>query len=342
MKFVLSALAIVLFTLASFAQPQAISYQAVARDNNGAILVNTTLSIQFTIKQGSANGSTTYQETHAVTSDAVGRISLGIGRGNPVSGVFTTINWGSFPYFLEVELDVNGTGSFTSLGTSEMLSVPYALYAETSGSSVGGGSGSSSSNGNFLVWEFNEAIAYSQFTSTWTATTTTSGDPIDEISSSNGNFLIKEFNEAKAWNQATGQWSIVTTTSGDPIDADTSSAGNFLVQEFDQAVAWNKNTQQWSSITTASGDPIDGIAAANGSFLIWEFNEAIAWSPSTSTWTRITTASGDPIDEITVSGGNFLIYEFNEAIAWNATSGTWTRVTTASGDPIDGILGDED
>ncbi len=130
----LTIVAALVVSLTVFAQaPQALNYQAVARDNAGAILANTNLDVRFSVKQTTATGTTVFQETHAASTDALGGFSLEIGRGAASTGSFTAINWGAGPYFLEVELDVNSSGSYTSMGTSEMLSVPYALYAETAG-----------------------------------------------------------------------------------------------------------------------------------------------------------------------------------------------------------------
>ncbi len=133
---ILLYLLILLSSLSVSAQaPQALNYQAVARDNAGVILANTNLDVRFSVKQTTATGTTVFQETHAASTDALGGFSLEIGRGAASTGSFTAINWAAGPYFLEVELDVNSSGSYTSMGTSEMLSVPYALYAETAGSS---------------------------------------------------------------------------------------------------------------------------------------------------------------------------------------------------------------
>ncbi len=118
----------------TFAQaPQALNYQAVARDNAGVILANTNLDVRFTVKQTTATGTTVFQETHATATDAMGGFTLEIGRGTASTGSFTAINWAAGPYFLEVELDVNSSGSYTSMGTSEMLSVPYSQYANRAG-----------------------------------------------------------------------------------------------------------------------------------------------------------------------------------------------------------------
>lgn len=123
-----------------FAQgPQAFKYQAVARDGAGAPLTNQAVSFQISILQGSASGASVYSETHNVSTNGFGLVNLEIGNGSTVSGNFSTIAWGSNSYFLEVRLDETGGTSYQLMGTSQLLSVPYALYAETAGSGGGGG-----------------------------------------------------------------------------------------------------------------------------------------------------------------------------------------------------------
>ena len=119
--------------------PQGFSYQAVARNSNGSTLPNANVSLRITLLQGSINGSSVYQETFATTTDAYGILNLNIGTGTTVSGSFTNINWGSGPYFVKVELDPKGGSSYELMGTSQLMSVPYALYAAKSGSSNNNG-----------------------------------------------------------------------------------------------------------------------------------------------------------------------------------------------------------
>lgn len=125
----------------TFAQaPNALNYQAVARDNAGQVLANQSVSIRFSILDGSPAGSTLFSETHAATTNSLGLFTSSIGTGTLVLGNFSSINWGSGgSKWLKVELDPNGGSSYSLLGTSQLLSVPYALYAATSGS--GGGTG---------------------------------------------------------------------------------------------------------------------------------------------------------------------------------------------------------
>lgn len=121
--------------------PNAMSYQAVIRNSSNTLVVNSPIGTRVSILQGSPSGTSVYSETHDATTNANGLLSLEIGTGVVVSGDFTTIDWANGPYFIQTETDPTGGSSYTITGTSSMMSVPYALYAKTSGSSTPGPQG---------------------------------------------------------------------------------------------------------------------------------------------------------------------------------------------------------
>jgi hypothetical protein len=136
-----------------FAQtPQSFKYQAVARDNGGSLLMNQPVTFRISILQGSAGGASVYAETHPVTTNNFGLANLNIGGGTPVSGNFTTIVWGSNTYYIKVELDPLGGSAYQLMGTSQLLSVPYALYAKNSGDGVGTGTSGQTLHHNGTSW----------------------------------------------------------------------------------------------------------------------------------------------------------------------------------------------
>lgn len=106
-----------------------IKYQGVARDNSGNILSNQLVNLRLTIIDNTPTGTQLYQETHSVTSNQFGLLNLVIGSGAIVQGVYANINWGNTDKFLKIEMDISGGTNFVSIGTSQFLSVPYALYA---------------------------------------------------------------------------------------------------------------------------------------------------------------------------------------------------------------------
>jgi uncharacterized protein (TIGR02145 family) len=113
--------------------PQAIKYQAVTRDTAGNILVSHAISMRISILGDSTGGDVLYSETHSLTTNAYGLATLDIGLGLVVSGSFSAIDWSHGGYFVRVEADASGGSDFSLLGISQLLSVPYALYAGSAG-----------------------------------------------------------------------------------------------------------------------------------------------------------------------------------------------------------------
>ena len=130
MKKLYTLLAVVLITASSFAQaPEKMSYQAVIRDSGDALVANQAVGMQISILQGSASGTAVYTETQIPTSNVNGLVTLEIGTGTTTDD-FSTIDWATGPYFIKTETDPTGGTTYTITGTSQLLSVPYALYAK--------------------------------------------------------------------------------------------------------------------------------------------------------------------------------------------------------------------
>jgi hypothetical protein len=130
---------VVLFLAASaFAQaPEKMSYQAVVRDSGDALVTSQPVGMQISILQTTATGTAVYVETQTPTTNVNGLVSLEIGTGSVVSGDFTTIDWSTDSYFIKTETDPAGGTTYTITGTSQLMSVPFALYAKTSGNGAG-------------------------------------------------------------------------------------------------------------------------------------------------------------------------------------------------------------
>lgn len=129
-NFYLSILSLFLSTSLLAQTPQGMSYQAVVRDASGNLLTSQPVGMAISILQGSSLGTTIYAETHTITTNANGLVSFEIGKGTVVQGSLSTIDWGSGPYFVKSETDPNGGSNYTISGTSELLSVPFALHAK--------------------------------------------------------------------------------------------------------------------------------------------------------------------------------------------------------------------
>lgn len=146
-KLILSIVAIATIAITSFGQaPEGFKYQAVLRDAGNLILNNQAVGMRLTIQQGSLGGTAVYTETFAPTTNAYGLVNLEIGTGTSTDD-FSSIDWSNGPYFMETAIDINGGASYVTMGTSQLMSVPYALYAKTSGSSIPGPQGPAGNDG---------------------------------------------------------------------------------------------------------------------------------------------------------------------------------------------------
>jgi hypothetical protein len=134
MKQILLSIAFLALSIGAFAQaPQGVNYQAVIRNNGGVILSNANVGLKIALIQTSPTGTVVYEEAFSPTTSTYGLVNVVIGQGSVLSGDFTTIDWSAGPYFVEVSADEAGGTSYTLVGTQELMSVPYALYAENSG-----------------------------------------------------------------------------------------------------------------------------------------------------------------------------------------------------------------
>ena len=132
MKNLFTVLVMLLFStvLLAFVPPsQKLNYQAVVRNSSNALVSNQVVGMKISILFGSASGTVVYAETQTPTTNANGMINISIGSGVVVSGTYSTIEWGRGTHFLKTEIDPTGGTAYSITSTSELLSVPYALYA---------------------------------------------------------------------------------------------------------------------------------------------------------------------------------------------------------------------
>ena len=111
--------------------PEKMSYQAVIRDGEGELMINSNIGMRISILQGSVDGAAVYVESQTSNTNENGLISIEIGNGTVASGAFSTIDWSVGLYFLKSETDLTGGSNYTIIGTSQLLSVPYAMHAKT-------------------------------------------------------------------------------------------------------------------------------------------------------------------------------------------------------------------
>jgi len=124
------AIAILFFVNVATAQtPNSFRYQAVVRNASGLTLQTQNVNLRITLLQGTTTGTSVYSEEHTVTTNEFGMVNIEIGSGSTQIGTIAGIDWANGPYFIKIELDATGGNSFVEMGTTQLLSVPYALYA---------------------------------------------------------------------------------------------------------------------------------------------------------------------------------------------------------------------
>lgn len=139
MKKIFLIMIVVLLTANLFAQaPQKMSYQAVIRNASNTLITNTTVGMRLSILQGSEFGASVYVETQTPTTNTNGLASLEIGNGTVILGTFSSIDWSNGPYFIKTETDPTGGSAYSIIGTSQLMSVPYALFAANANNYISG------------------------------------------------------------------------------------------------------------------------------------------------------------------------------------------------------------
>jgi hypothetical protein len=139
MKRIFISIAFVLAGYYSFAQaPQKMTYQSVIRNASNNLVSSGNIGMQMSILQGGPSGIAVYIERHTTTTNINGLATIEIGGGTIVAGSFSGIDWSAGPYYLKSEVDPTGGTTYSISGTTQLLSVPYALYAESAGNSFSG------------------------------------------------------------------------------------------------------------------------------------------------------------------------------------------------------------
>ena len=113
--------------------PNGFNYQGVALNNAGTPVSNKKISLRISLIESQQLGTIKFQELHNVNTDAYGQFSIIIGNGQAITGKIADVMWNKYPYYMKVELDLDGGSAFVFVGTSQLLSVPYALYANNAG-----------------------------------------------------------------------------------------------------------------------------------------------------------------------------------------------------------------
>jgi len=116
--------------------PQGFNYQATVRNNAGDLVVSTNVYFKFNVIQDSQTADPIFTETHEILTDDLGQVNLIIGQGTANTGVFSELDWSLGSYYLGIQLSIDGPNDYVAMGTTQLLSVPYALYAANSGNTT--------------------------------------------------------------------------------------------------------------------------------------------------------------------------------------------------------------
>lgn len=192
MKKLITICAALMMTANIFAQaPNKMSYQAVIRNSTNALVTNQAIGMKISILQGSVSGAAVYVETQVPTTNLNGLVSIEIGGGAVVSGTFSTIDWANGPYFIKTETDPTGGASYTITSASELMSVPYALYAANAKGTLSDGSAAGNTPyWNGTSWVTNSSNIYNNGSNVGIGTSSPAPSAALEINSTTGALLL--------------------------------------------------------------------------------------------------------------------------------------------------------
>ncbi|WP_420571052.1 hypothetical protein [Kordia sp.] len=351
MKKTLLSILTLFITLTAFAQaPDLINYQAIIRNDQGNLIQDSNIGMRISILQTNTTGTAVYTETHTASTNTNGLVTILIGDGS-TSDDFSTIDWSNGPYFIKTETDVLGGTNYTITGTSQLLSVPYALYAKTAGSVEGGSSGGNNTNNPlnlnnntsfaFKSSDENKVYAWSNQGSWSSVSYTNTAYGIGSIMESNGNFAFKASDDNKmfAWSFVTYNWSSVSyTNTSYGANSLTASKGNFIFKATDdnKYFVFNGKTGVWTSVSYVNTSYGPGnLLASEGNFAFKssDENKIYAWSSQTGTWSSVSyTNTSYGANSLTASNGNFIFKatDDNMFYVWNAEDGVWTGTSYAN------------
>ncbi len=358
-------LSVLFISFLSFAQvPQGISYQAIALNGAGTPVVSSNVSVKLSILDVSATGAVLYSETHLKTTNPQGLFNLVIGQGTVVLGTFATINWGLNSKFLKVEMDAAGGTAYVLVGTSQLLSVPYAMYAggisNVSNDNIASMK-NNNGNGTIVVYSDNEAKGYylnqnGSNAGYWSSSNVNFSNTIKGSIASNNTIVVYSDTEAKGYylnpnGTNAGYWSSSNVNFSSPIKGAIASKNIIIVYSNTEAKGYyiNPNTTNagyWSSSNVIFSNPIKGAVASNNTVVVYSDTEAKGYylnpnGTNAGYWSSSNVNFSNPIKGGFASGGSIVIYSDTEAKGYylnaNTTnSGYWSSSNVIFSTPIKG------
>jgi len=346
MRFISTLLFAFLISVKLCAQaPQGISYQAVAFTTTGDPVVNGNVGIKISILSNSVSGTVVYAETHTKPTNAQGLFNLNIGQGTAVTGTFSSIDWKTGSKFLKVEVDPTGGTNYTIIGTNQLMSVPYALYAEKVNYDALPQTVKAKSNTSKVIVIYTNNMAYGFYqnsgNSGYWESQALSGTPLGAIATDT-NIIIYTTTNAYAFYQnsgASGYWES-QSLSGTPIGA-VASNKNAVVYTTTGAYAFYQNngaSGYWET-QSLNGTP-QGAVASNDNIVVYTNNMAYGFyqnSGNSGYWSS-QSLSGTAKGAI-ASKSTIMVYTNTTAYGFyqtNGASGYWES-QSLGGAPVNAV-----
>lgn len=291
--------------------PQYLNYQGIARNSAGTI-ITTAIGVKFEILQGGASGTLVYEETNNITPSSAGIFTAAIGSGAASTGTFSTINWANSPYFIRVSIDPAGGTSYSTVGTSQLLSVPYALYAEKAGNTQTVSITGSNVIGTYPNYTITSAGALTPSTgisivgNTITNTApnpTLTANGITSITGTHPSFTIDVPPPSMNYNTGTN---VLTLTQGTAVATTTLvGAGSNTVAMFASGIASVSPVGAGSNFTVSVPSPT--FTSIGSTTVSGTYPNYTVTSPGVSTLTPTSLQINAPHSTSTLSPNNFSI-----------------------------------
>jgi hypothetical protein len=347
--------------------PEQFQYQAVARDAAGAILANQNVGIQISILETTSTGPAVYIESHNVSTNQFGLLTLEIGAGVPSSGTFSSISWGGNQHFVQLEMDETGGTNYQMMGVSQLLAVPYAMHAktvenETQDISLSGTDLSITNGSTIDLSVIQDGVTDADADASNELQTLSFDGATGDLTISNGNFVTLPINGSGGdnWGSQTVQTDGVTIT-GDgtggnqlSVIGDLTDDQNLTLTGTDLQID-NGNTVDLSVLQDGVTDADDDPTNENQSLTVSGTDLSISNGNTVDLSVLqdgVTDADADPINEIqalsisgsdlTISGGNTVTLPAGGNDNWGTdvvNSGATLTGDGTSGNPLD-VVGD--
>jgi uncharacterized protein (TIGR02145 family) len=246
-----------LLTLSLLAQ-DGINYQGAATDVNGDELTNQNITLRASVLSGGASGNLEWEETHSATTDQFGLFNVVIGQGtnttNGATTIFNDMDWGSADHFLKIEMDATGGTNYAMIGTTQMMSVPYALYAKSAGidstmlanmiGSSGGGMGGGGCNFNYPDGLDGDPIIFSGYYNDYTVPTGKTLYITTPYVTSNWEISIDGIDIGSSLNNNTGQavHNAIVANEGQIVGGEGNFHGLLFDNSVIEAITWQFST----------------------------------------------------------------------------------------------------